>query len=301
MATTEVAKSICSSWSTLTHIVCWETIKSFSNSAFVTSLLGALAGAFAGATAAQRIAERSKHREELLREMRNVNAAIALAFGICNTLLALKKQHVKSLKETYDVQKAALLEFERQRNAGEIQRDKVFKLKSDLQTLNPQSFPMDTLRMVVFERLSIIGRPLNLVVTLSQTVQNLEESLSKRNSLIESYKTVLANDTQHISTLYLGLPYGEGHINLDYPGTIDAIYSQTDDGIFFSNLLCKDLHAHGNRLADEFKKKFKDNPPCISEVDFTAVSTIELMPDEKNYADWTKAFVTKPRTDSSEK
>jgi len=291
---TEVAKSICSSWSSLASIVSWGTIKSFSNSAFVTSLLGALAGAFAGATAAQRIAERSKHREELLREMRNTNAAIALAFGVCNTFLAFKKQHVKSLKESYDAQKAALLEFDLMRNEGEIQRDVAFEFQADLQTLQPQALPMDTLRMVAFERLSIVGRPLNLVVTLTQTVQSLEESLAKRNTLIEGYKTEFAKDPQRIVPLYFGLPYGEGHINLDYPGTIDAIYSQTDDGIFFGNLLCKDLHDHGARLSDEFKKKFKDNPPRISEVNFATASTAGLMPDEKNYADWVKAFVTEP-------
>lgn len=292
MTTTEVAKSICSSWSSLG--VNWEFIKSFSNSAFFTSLLGALAGAFAGATAAQRIAERSKHREELLREMRNTNAAIALAFGVCNTFLTLKKQYVESLKESYDVQKAALLEFNRKRNTGEIQRDVAFEFQADLQTLQPQALPMDTLRVVVFERLSVVGRPLNLVVTLTQTVQCLEESLAKRNTLIEGYKIEFAKDTQRIAPLYFGLPYGEGHINLDYPGTIDAIYNQTDDGIFFGNLLCKDLHDHGDRLSNEFKKKFKDDPPRISEVDFTTALTAGLMPDEKNYADWVKAFVAKP-------
>lgn len=294
MTTAEVAKSISSSWSSLTSIVCWEAIKSFANSAFVTSLLGALAGAFAGATAAQRIAELSKHREELLREMRNTNAAIALAFGVCNTFLSLKKQHVKSLKENYDVQKASLLEFNRKRKTGEIQRDVAFKFQADLQTLQPQALPMDTLRIVVFERLSIVGRPLNLVVTLTQTAQCLEESLAKRNTLIEGYKTEFAKDSQGLAPLYFGLPYGEGHIDLGYPGTIDAIYSQTDDGIFFSNLLCKDLHDHGERLSDEFKKKFKDDPPRISEVDFTTASAAGLMPDEKNYVDWVKAFVTPP-------
>ncbi|MGH8730204.1 MAG: hypothetical protein ACREVF_00660 [Burkholderiales bacterium] len=109
----------------------WEATKNFANSAFITALLGSLAGAFAGAAAAQRIAERSKHREELLREIRNTNAAIALAFGVCNTLLALKKQHVKSLKESYDAQKAALLEFQRKRKAGEIQQDVAFDFNAD--------------------------------------------------------------------------------------------------------------------------------------------------------------------------
>lgn len=295
MTTTEIAQSICNFWSTLSDFVSWEAIKNFTNSVFITSLLGALAGAFAGAAAAQRIAERSKHREELLREMRNTNAAIALAFGVCNTLLALKKQHVKSLKESYDAQKATLLEFQRKRKEGEISQDLPFEFRADMQTLQPQALPMDTLRAVVFERLSIVGRPLNIVVTLTQTVESLAESLTKRNSLIEGYKVEFAKDTQPLVPLYFGLPFGGGHVNLDYPGTINAIYSQTDDGIFFGNLLCKDLREHGKQLSDVFKKKFKNDPPRISEVDFGPAAADDLMPDEKNYADWVKAFVKKAR------
>lgn len=283
MTTTEVAQLICSGWPSL---------KNFANSAFALSLLGSLTGAFAGAAAAQRIAECSKYREELLREIRNTNAAIALAFGVCNSLLALKKQHVKNLKECYDAQRVAALEFTRKHKAGEIQRDVAFEFQADLQTLQVQSLPMDTLQAVVFERLSIIGRPLSLVVTLAQTVHSLEESLAKRNTLIEGYKTEFAEDTQRFAPLYFGLPYDEGHVNLDYPGTIDAIYSQTDDGIFFGNLLCKDLHEHGKQLSDSFKRKFKKDSPRVNEVDFAMAGG--LMPDEKNYADWVKAFVTKP-------
>jgi hypothetical protein len=280
-------------WSFYSGFVTWDAIKNLANSPFSTSLLGALAGAFAGAMAAQRIAERSKLREELLREMRNTNAAIALAFGVCNSLLALKKQHVNRLKETYDAQKAALHEFFRKRAAGEISKDIPFEFKADMQTLQPQVLPTDTLRSILFERLSIVGRPLNLVVTLTQTVESLAGSLAKRNSLIESYKVELAGDTERLVPLYFGLPFGGGHVNLDYPGTIDAIYSQTDDGIFFGNLLCKDLHQHGKQLSDTFRKKFKTVAPRISEVDFSPAAADGLMPDDKNYPDWVRAFVKK--------
>jgi hypothetical protein len=60
------------------------------NSNLFTSLIGALAGAFAGAYGGQLIVERSKTRDELLKEMRNTNAAIMLAFGMCNTALSLR-------------------------------------------------------------------------------------------------------------------------------------------------------------------------------------------------------------------
>ena len=293
MTATEVLQPIYTTWGAISDFISWGNTKDFANSNFVTSLLGALAGAYAGATAAQRMAERSKLREEMLREIRNTNAAIALAFGACNTFLALKKQHVKGIKESYDAQKASLLEFHRMRKAGQIPQDLAFEFHANMQTLQPQPLPMDTLRTVVFERLSIVGRPLNLVVSLTQTVESLTGSIEKRNSLIEGYKVEFSKNADLLVPLYFGMPYGEGHVNLDYPGTIDAMYSQTDDGIFFSNLLCKDLHEHGKQLADSYRKKFKSDPPRISEVDFGPPAADGMMPDENNYSDWFKAFVKK--------
>ena len=130
-------------------------------------------------------------------------------------------------------------------------------------------------------------------MTLIQTVQSLQDSTTKRNGLIEGYKTEFANNTQELVPRYFGFPYGGGHVNLDYPNTIEAIYRQTDDGIFFSNLLCKDLHIHGKHLTDEFTKKFKKDAPRVSEVDFAAAVASALMPDAKDYDDWTTAFVKK--------
>jgi hypothetical protein len=269
----------------------WEDVKAFANSAFLTSLLGSLAGAFAGAAAAQHIAERSKLREEMLREMRNINAAVALAFGICNGFLALKKQHVKALKDAYDTGRADLLEFKRKRKAGEIAPDVPFEFKADLQTLQSQEHPTDILRSIIFERLSTVGRPLNLVVALNQAAEDLKNSMAKRNSLIEGYKSQFSKDTSGLVPLYFGLPYGGGHVNMDYPGAIDSIYRQTDDGIYFAQLLCKDLRAHGLRLAERFKKIHKTEPPRVTEVDFTPAIEQGLMPKDADYDSWTKAFV----------
>ena len=228
-----------------------------------------------------------------MREIRNTNAAIALAFGVCNSLLSLKKQHVKGLKDNYDSQKTAFIEFHEKRNSGAIPKDLPFEFETDFRTLQSQVLPMDTLRAVVFERLSIVGRPLNLFVTLNETVECLAESLAKRNSLIIDYKVKFAEEPQHLVPLYFGFPVREGHLNLEYPDTVDAIYNQTDSGIFFSYLLCKDLYEHGKQLSDDFKKKFKDAPPRVSEVDFGPAKIAGLMPDEENYVDWIKGFVKK--------
>lgn len=291
MPTCEFTQSLSNLCSSIANFTTWEATKNLANSAFTTALIASFAGAFAGAVAAQRIVERGKHREELLREIRNTNAAIAIAFGICNSLLALKKQYVKDLKTRFDAHKAAALEFKQKRKNGEIQGDEQFVFQADLQTLQTLPLPTDTLRAVVFERLSLVGRPLNLVMTLAQTAQSLDDSVNKRNTLIETYKTEFAIDDRNFPLLYFGFPYRDGHANLDYPGTVEAISNQTNDGIFFSNLLCNDLHEHGQHLADEFKKKFKKEAPRVEKVDFGPAA--ELMPDEKDYTDWTWAFVKK--------
>lgn len=84
----------------------WETAKSFGNSSFFTSFIGALAGAAGGAWAAQRIADKVKVRDQLLDEVRSCNIAIELAHGICSTFLNLKEQHVERLQEDYLAQRA---------------------------------------------------------------------------------------------------------------------------------------------------------------------------------------------------
>jgi hypothetical protein len=74
---------------------------------FITAIVGSMAGAGAGAYGAQWIVARGKQRDELLTEIRNTNATIMVAVGICNTFLGIKRQNVKPLKDFYDAQRAA--------------------------------------------------------------------------------------------------------------------------------------------------------------------------------------------------
>lgn len=119
----------------------WQDVKDFFNSVFFTAIAGSLAGAFAGAHGAQRIAERAKYRDELLREIRNTNAATNVALGVCNSLLSVKKQHVKPLKEAFVTQKAALRDHLNKRRLGEISKDAIFNFLADLETLSLPQLP----------------------------------------------------------------------------------------------------------------------------------------------------------------
>ncbi len=76
----------------LPEFLSWLNLAAFFNSAFATSL----AGAYAGAKAAQKIAERIKERSEIQIQIRNTNAAITIAFIICNAAISLKNNRPKS-------------------------------------------------------------------------------------------------------------------------------------------------------------------------------------------------------------
>jgi len=252
--------------------------------------VGALAAAFAGAFGAHWIAKREKHRDDLLGEIRHTNAAIMVTFSICNSLISMKKQHVKKLKEDWEGQKESLLDHKEKIKLQQISRDTPFHFLADLETLSLSQLPVDILQNQVLEKLSLVKRPLLLTTTLSQAIHSLAMSLEQRNQLIESYKR---SDPAITPALYFGLPYDGDNLNQVYPSLVDATYKQTDDGIFFSQLLCKDLVEHGEKTADQFKKKFGKGSPRISKPNFDNAEKSGLMPEKDNYLDWITMFVNK--------
>jgi len=206
----------------------------------------------------------------------------------------MKKQHIKALKEAYEDQKTALSVHKQRVDSGQIPRGTEFRFTADLQTLCLPALPVDILQKQIFEKLSVAGRPLSLATTIAQSVHSLGGSLEKRNELIAAYK---AGNPPLSAELYFGLPRG-GAVNQDYPSSVDAIYRQTDDGIFFNHLLCKDLNAHGKKLSETLTKLFRKGAPTIAEADFSKVAA-GLMPDPKYYSDWLTAF--KKKEDDSPK
>jgi hypothetical protein len=256
-------------------------------------LIVAGAGAYFGARGAQLIAEKSKFREELLKEIRNTNATISIAFNICNSLLSMKSQYVKAMKENYDAQRAEFFAAEQTKAraaAGNGPTEIYFK--TNLQTLVLPYQPIEVLQEQMFKNLSVKGRTLNLAMTLARTIQSLKASHEMRNSLIGSYRASNLTGIQ-ILILYFGAPYGGGHVDTNYPSLLGAIYSQTNDGIHFSKLLCEDLVKYGEQLVEQFKKKFKGSPR-IDTPDFTPAIKAGLMPPDVDYTSWVSSFVERP-------
>jgi hypothetical protein len=272
----------------------WNEIAGFFNSVFFTAIAGSFAGAGAGAWIAQRIAERKKERDELILEMRNTNAASTVSFAICNSLIGFKKQFVKSLYDSFNNEKTAFqIQLQRRRN-GEINKDVIYPFSCNLQTFFLPRLPLEILQKISFERLSLGTRPLHLVMTLGQTAEGLNSSIEIRNQLIDSFKLSNASSKSDFPAIYFGFTNGD-KTDARYSSTIDAIYRQTDDGIFFSQLLCKDLNEHGEQIAAAFKKKYGSGAPNINKLDLTKALLDGLLPTDENYADWIAMFERKPK------
>lgn len=267
-----------------------DNIGTLLNSAFTTSLVGALAGAFAGARAAQHVAERAKENEQLLTQIRTTNAAITASFTICNLLLSLKKQHTKSLYESFVAKRNELKTFHQMRRVGQIPQDQPFEFTADLRTLQMPILPIDVLQRLVFEKLSVFGRPLALTTSLAGVSASLAELMQKRAILVEQFKQLPLNADGVVAALYFGHPFAEGRVSTEYADTLEAIFNQTDDGIFFSQLLCKDLMESGEKALAAFKRQTKKTAEHISTVDFELARETGLMPDESKYQDWLRGF-----------
>lgn len=287
----------CQQWlsSDVCAFLAW--LGSLLNSNFSTALLGSLAGAFAGAVAAQRIVEKTKTREEHLKELRNINAAAMASFTTCNTALALKRQHVKPLYDQFHKDKAALAAFMAARASGQIEGNVPFHFVSDLRTFLAPILPIDTLRNLLFDKLSVGGRPLSLVCAIEDAAHGLERAISMRLSFIERFKSGTIPGDQ-IPAYYFGMPLPNGETNQEYPDLLFAIHSYLDDVAFFAHLLCGDLTSHAKKLHAAIPESTRATAPKPTEADFTAARASGLIPPDDQYVDWLRAF-PQSRADNS--
>lgn len=289
----EIASTLCNLISALSsEMAAWlpsrDATKEFGNSPFTTSLLGSLFGAIAGAWAAQRIVGRGKVREELTNEIRNTNVGIMLALSIANVSMALKKQHVKTLKETYDNQCRELEERKANGAAGQFQGP--FSPLLDFRALDDISPPIVLLRELVFGRLSTTGRALPAVTAIEDGILNLNAVLARRNRQIERFKNGDLPEGAEIVHMYFGIPYADGHTNQEYGDTIKAIANYTDDIIFYSILLCGDLRSHGMLIAEKYKRNVGGIVPKISDFDIKDAQASGLIPQDNDYESWLSGF-----------
>lgn len=274
---------------TLWEIFCFASNRfvEFLNSSLGTALIGGAVGAFGGAVGAQRIIERFKERDELIRELRSNNAAITAAFVVCNAALAVKRQNVKPLYDSFSADRARLDQFHKDRLAGKLGAAPTFTFTADLRLFTAPTIPMGPLRDLLFNKVTAPTRALALVTAIDQTAEGLRDLCSRREAFVQRFPHIPIN-LQHC--YYFGVPMPDGTVNQEYPDFVEGIHSYVDDLIFFSKTLCTDLVAHGNVLRKRVPRWAKRNAPRVTEIDFSAAQASGMVPPDDRYLAYTNAF-----------
>jgi len=263
--------------------------------ALIVAVIIPLSASFFGAWTAQRIAERNRFRDDTVKEIRNTNAAISLAMSVCNTAMALKRQQVTVVKSDFDQAKASFVDHMHKRKIGQVQGNATYRFLLPLKTLPPPKFAIDSMRSVVLDRISVVGRPLHLAVELAEFAARLVGAMDARNAQIEAIKKNGGIDTDEAARRLFGLPFDDGQHDLTFEQTLTAIVTTTDDMIFFAYLLCKDLQKHGHWLVEKYRKRVAGSVPHITDIDFSERISDGTIPPAEKYLDYTTKFVERKR------
>jgi hypothetical protein len=280
-------------WGIDTHILkyistSWTWLLGFLNSAFSSALFGALAGALT----AQRIAEKSKTKELLLAEMKANNAAIAVTFGIVNSLISYKSQYYKPLKIDYEDAEYLYNETLVSSKVNPPSSPLTIPLNQNFITLQEIKAPTDILEKYIFEKLTLDSWSLFTTNSLFESLQSLNEVIAIRNA----YILTLPNDPiyqQYKAEVYFGYDIPQlGIHNSKYKHLVYGIIWSADDAIFFGMFLIQLLKIHGQKLHDNYKNKYKVGAIKPLKPDFDKAARRNLLPHPIDYLNWLAALHT---------
>lgn len=259
------------------------------NSSFAIALVGGFVGAVGGALGAQHIAERAKQKSELSAELRSTNAAIVIAFAICNAGLALKKQHVLPMWELFQRERLALEAARTARAAVGGGSEEEHRVRADLRNFLPPTTAIEMLKTLVYEKISAYGRAVALLTVLDQSLVGLTKAIEKRSEWVQRFSSNEIGKDVFLA-YYFGMKLPSGDTNQEYPDLVFAITDYVDDIIFFSSLLCEDLMKHGEAVRMPLLKISKNGIPRVSQVDMSGPRANGLLPPQEKYSDWINAF-----------
>lgn len=261
------------------------------NAPFMSAFLSALAGAGAGVLGAQIISERASRRRELLQDFHHSNAAITLAFTLCNNVLAARKQYILPLASQFGMDRSnALSAIENARNGqGPI----YLHYQADLNKFPVPELPVDALKSLLYGSSSLHGRGLALVAMVEQSTLEFRAAIAMRNDLVDGFAS--SKDGQmEMHCKYFGIADKNGHTNQVYPDSVHAVSSYSADVAFFCALLTEDLIEHCNKIRAKLKKDFRHEASRTSTVDFSAAKSSGLIPPDDEYQSWLQGFTSQP-------
>jgi hypothetical protein len=141
-------------------------------------VIGAAIGVFFGAW----VASRAQTKKAIVSELHALKAAHALAFSIANKALALKKQHIRPLEESY---KAALASHK----AFTINPRFGLSVQIDLRSLSQVNFPDRALEKIILDRCFLGGEAIATLVAVVDATDDLKTSITLRNELADEFRT----------------------------------------------------------------------------------------------------------------
>ncbi|UYN94371.1 MAG: hypothetical protein KIT25_20400 [Enhydrobacter sp.] len=242
------------------------------------ALIPALAGALAGALAAQGIAARNKVRDEQLKELRYIGVTTAIAYGITDAFIGVKKSNVKPMFEHWDEDRRRREEVARKAPPG---TPPMFEFDADFRTLTPVKASVDQLRTLMFGNITLDPRAVSLMTALDRCVDQHALVIAELNRLVAQFEKDRPQSEELAARLF-GLRMGT-RIDDRYPTTMRALYSGTDDCIMFSKLLGDDLVEHGERLAAKLPKRLRGR---YAVVNFSKAERDGLMPNSEDFKEW---------------
>ncbi|WP_339416140.1 MULTISPECIES: hypothetical protein [unclassified Pseudomonas] len=256
-------------WTSETYLIVvgwsiWDSIGKILNAEFTAAIVGALFGAWA----AIRIGRNNKAREELLSEIRNINAAITLAHSTAITAFQFKKLQL----EIIDKYKGDKRKFQNNEQIEVLMR-----------TMPPFASQARRLQEIVLEKISPLEITTARTVALIESAEKLNHSISEKNALV---KQTQSSQNKNISLeVYLGI--AQNNItNKAYPEILDSISAYIDDIIYFSHSICTDLCTLGGVIIGQRKLKDRKSLPNIATPNFNYAKKSGLLPDNRNYQDW---------------
>lgn len=257
------------------------------NTNFVSASISALAGAAAGVLGAQSLATKSSNKAELTRELRIVNAANAITFTICNSVLSSKHQYIHPLHDKY-VSDSSLVEeslAKAKSGLGPIH----INIEADLSKFPVPEEPVEALKSVLLQSNKLQGQEFALFAMLEQSVNGLKSAISQRNVLCDEF-ALKDHTSDEFNRRYFGLKGRDGHTNRLYADTISAIKLYSDDVTFFGSKLIEELYESGVKIHRVLTAKYKAKVPRVSTVDFTDAREAGLIPPDSQYSSWLRGF-----------
>ncbi|MGV2906094.1 hypothetical protein [Achromobacter sp. AGC25] len=250
-------------------------------SSFFITVFGALAGAFAGAWAAQRSARNGKRRDELVAEIRVINAGLILSHSIFESTLSAKKDYIDPTKVRYEIEKSRYL-----KQLEMLSESCEMVVNFELQYFPEFSSQVGQLQPLVLQQGSTPA--LRAITALVEASGLMSEALKLRNDCLRKFERREIPPNFTYQDLYFGLAAKDGR-DQQFSNAVIAVSLYTDNVIYFSRRLCDHLSERGEGLRKELKRISRERVSIV-EFNFDTVDASGLFPARDNYKLWESSY-----------